>query len=70
MKGWLFANLFLLGIVLVGAAWLWLLGAAMYGLGIPPDAHPVALALGTLLGLWLTYYVVRAWHAIIARLLS
>jgi hypothetical protein len=67
---WLFANAFLLGIVLVGALWLWLLGWAMYGLGLPPDDHPFVLALGTLACLWLTYFCAHRWHRIIAKLLS
>lgn len=70
MRGWLFANLFLLGVVLVGALWLWLLATAMFALGVPPDEHPLPLVLGAALALVLTAYVARGAHAIIARWLS
>lgn len=55
MKQWLLANLFLVALVLTGAAIFWACGALMWTAGLPPDDHPVLTMLAAVLavgGAW------------------
>lgn len=64
---WLFANLFLLGIVLLGAGLIWAVGALMWHFGLVPDDHPAILMLGMVLAIFATYYIGKHVYRFIDR---
>lgn len=63
MRDFLFANLFLLAIVSIGAAALWLVAFTMWSLGLPPDDNPLVLMVGCVAALFATYYLGKWLHA-------
>lgn len=64
---WIYVNLFLLAIGLIGAGSLWLLGYLMFTFGLKPDDHPMLLTLGAIGCLFLTYYAGKWMHARLSR---
>lgn len=70
MIGFLLANLFLLGIVAIVAGYLWLVGATLWFLGLPPDEHPAISMVAGIAALFATYYTSKWLHGLIERQLN
>lgn len=64
---WIFANLFLLAIILIGSGLLWAVGALMWALALPPDDHPVILLALCLIAIVLTYVIGKRLHRFVGR---
>lgn len=67
MLGWLFANLFLLAIIGIGAGLLWLVGFVMWHFHLPPDDNPLLLMIGVGSAIYATYYLAKQLHTWLAR---
>ena len=67
MLDFLFANLFLLGIVSIGAGLMWLVGFAMWHAHLPPDNHPLILLIGMASAIFATYWITKRLHAWLGR---
>lgn len=67
MRGWLLVNVFLIAIVLIAGGALWLVGFTMWSLGLPPDDHPLVLALGIVAALGTIYGATRWLYRFIGR---
>jgi hypothetical protein len=52
---WLLGNLFLLSVILVIAGTMWLYGAVMWALGLPPDDHRYLNVVAAIIALWCGY---------------
>jgi|GEM_PF-4779508 len=55
----LLVNLFLLGVIAIAAGLLWLIGALMWKLDLPPDENPMISTIGCVAALIITYYVCK-----------
>lgn len=65
--GFVFANLFLLVIIGIGAGLMWVVGAVFWRLNMPPDDYPLPLLLALSAVLLATYYIGKQLHTWLAR---
>lgn len=65
--GFVFANLFLLVIIAIGAGLMWAVGAIFWRLDMPPDDHPLPLLFAFCAVLLATYYIAKQLHTWLAR---
>lgn len=67
MLGWLFANLFLLTVVGIGAGLVWLVGFLMWRAQMPPDDYPLIVMIGMGSAIYATYWIAKRLHAWLGR---
>lgn len=68
--GWLAVNVFLLAIILVGAAAFWLLGAGIKMLGLDEEIERYPLFLAAVAAIFASYYAGKFLHDAADRILS